>query len=145
MAMGKRRERQEALFILAGELPQSPGHPFYRKLNGLLAGSEFDHWIERRCQPYYTTEEKRGHPPLRQTAEEQACEPRRVGLADRSRQPHREDERRHGMLRVYTRRTWRTRPSTSSTWKAICCWRWRFALPIMPTRRRWPTACCKRK
>lgn len=64
MAMGKRRERQEALFILAGELPQSPGHPFYRKLNQLLAEAEFDHWIERRCQPYYATDEKRGQPSI---------------------------------------------------------------------------------
>jgi transposase len=64
MAMGKRRERQEALFIMADGLPKSPGHPFYRKLNQLLAEAEFDRWIERRCERYYATEERRGQPSI---------------------------------------------------------------------------------
>jgi hypothetical protein len=64
MAMGKRRERQEALFITADELPKSSGHPFYRTLNQLLAEAEFDRWIERRCERYYATEEKRGQPSI---------------------------------------------------------------------------------
>jgi transposase len=64
MAMGKRRQRQEALFVMADGLPHSPGHPFYRKLNELLAEAEFDRWIERRCQRYYATQEKRGQPSI---------------------------------------------------------------------------------
>ncbi|MSQ96600.1 MAG: class C beta-lactamase-related serine hydrolase, partial [Gemmataceae bacterium] len=28
-------------------------HPFYQKLNELLAEAKFDSWIEERCQPYY--------------------------------------------------------------------------------------------
>jgi transposase len=64
MAMGKRRQRQDALFVMADGLPKSPGHPFYRKLNGLLAEAEFDRWIERRCQRYYATQEKRGQPSI---------------------------------------------------------------------------------
>lgn len=64
MAMGKRRRRQDALFVMADGLPQSPGHPFYRKLNELLAEAEFDRWIERRCERYYATEEKRGQPSI---------------------------------------------------------------------------------
>src|SRR5271163_450930 len=64
MAMGKRRQRQEALFITADGLTRSPGHPFYRKLNELLAEAEFDRWIEGRCQRYYATEEKRGQPSI---------------------------------------------------------------------------------
>jgi transposase len=64
MAMGKRRQRQEALFITADGLAKSPGHPFYRKLNELLAEAEFDCWIERRCERYYATEEKRGQPSI---------------------------------------------------------------------------------
>jgi transposase len=64
MAMGKRRQRQEALFITADGLTRSPGHPFYRKLNELLAEAEFDRWIERRCEQYYATEEKRGQPSI---------------------------------------------------------------------------------
>jgi transposase len=64
MAMGKRRQPQKALFISAEELPKSLGHPFYRKLNGVLAEAEFDGWIENRCQPYYEQEEKRGQPSI---------------------------------------------------------------------------------
>jgi transposase len=64
MAMGKRKQRQEALFVMANGLPKSPGHPFYRKLNELLAEAEFDRWIERRCERYYATEETRGQPSI---------------------------------------------------------------------------------
>ena len=64
MAMGKRRQRQEALFVTADGLPKSPGHPFYRKLNELLSEAEFDRWIERRCERYYATQEKRGQPSI---------------------------------------------------------------------------------
>jgi transposase len=64
MAMGKRRDRQEALFITSEGLSKSPGHPFYRRLNELLAEAEFDRWIERRCEWYYATEEKRGQPSI---------------------------------------------------------------------------------
>jgi hypothetical protein len=64
MAMGKRRQRQEALFIMADGLPKSAGHPFYQRLNALLAEANFDGWIERRCQRYYEQEEKRGQPSI---------------------------------------------------------------------------------
>jgi transposase len=64
MAMGKRQQRQESLFIMADGLPKSAGHPFYQKLNALLAEADFDRWIERRCQQYYEHEEKRGQPSL---------------------------------------------------------------------------------
>jgi transposase len=65
MAMGRRRkERQETLFIATEGLSRSPGHPFYQKLNELLADAGFDRWIEGRCQRYYATEEKRGQPSI---------------------------------------------------------------------------------
>src|SRR6478736_8965188 len=64
MAMGKWRQRQESLFIMADGLPKSAGHPFYRRLNALLAEADFDRWIERRCQRYYAREEKRGQPSI---------------------------------------------------------------------------------
>jgi transposase len=65
MAMGRRRqERQESLFIATGGLANSPGHPFYVKLNGLLAEAGFERWIEDRCQRYYATEERRGQPSI---------------------------------------------------------------------------------
>jgi transposase len=64
MAMGKRRQRQVSLFIMADGLPKSAGHPFYQRLNALLAEADFDRWIERRCQRYYNTEEARGQPSI---------------------------------------------------------------------------------
>jgi transposase len=64
MSMGRRRARQEALFVMVDELPKSSGHPFYRKLNRLLAEAEFDRWVEDRCRPYYAQEETRGQPSI---------------------------------------------------------------------------------
>jgi len=64
MAMGKRKVRQEDLFIMADRLPKSDGHPFYQQLNKLLAEANFDRWIEGRCRRYYEQEEKRGQPSI---------------------------------------------------------------------------------
>jgi transposase len=60
MAMGKRKPRQESLFIATDQLAQSPGHPFYQRLNGLLAEAGFDRWVEQRCREYYEQDEPRG-------------------------------------------------------------------------------------
>jgi transposase len=60
MAMGKRKPRQESLFVATDQLAQSPGHPFYRRLNGLLAEAGFDRWVEQRCREYYEQDEPRG-------------------------------------------------------------------------------------
>ena len=65
MAMGKRRrETQESLFIAADRLPKAAGHPFYEKLNQLLAEAGFDAWIEDRCRPYYTADGSSGRPSI---------------------------------------------------------------------------------
>jgi transposase len=64
MSMGKRRQRQEALFINASDLPRSAGHPFYQRLNRLLAEAQFDTWLEGRCQQYYVQDERRGQPSI---------------------------------------------------------------------------------
>ena len=53
MALGKRKTEQQGLWIATTDLPKSPGHPFYRKLNQLLAEAKFDHWLEELCRPYY--------------------------------------------------------------------------------------------
>ena len=53
MALGKRKTEQQGLWIATTDLPKSPGHPFYRKLNQVLAEAKFDNWIEKLCQPYY--------------------------------------------------------------------------------------------
>ena len=64
MAMGKRKRRQESLFISADNMPRSDGHPFYQRLNALLAEAGFDHWIEERCRQFYEQEETRGKPSI---------------------------------------------------------------------------------
>jgi transposase len=65
MAMGKRREeRQESLFVATDRLPKTAGHPFYQRLNGLLAEAGFDAWIEGRCRQYYEPDETRGRPSI---------------------------------------------------------------------------------
>jgi len=63
MAMGKRKtEQQQALFIAATQLPQSASHPFYAKLNEVLAGWKFDAFVEGLCVKFY--QEKMGRPSL---------------------------------------------------------------------------------
>ena len=53
MALGKRKREQQDLLVATTSLPQSPGHPFYEKLNGLLSEAEFDEYVEELCRPYY--------------------------------------------------------------------------------------------
>jgi transposase len=53
MALGKRKQQQQAAWIATTDLPRSPGHPFYRKLNQLLAEANFDAWLEALCRPHY--------------------------------------------------------------------------------------------
>jgi transposase len=63
MALGKREtERQADLFLLAAQLPRSPGHVFYQKLNRLLAEAGFDPWVEKLCEPHYAA--GRGRPGI---------------------------------------------------------------------------------
>jgi len=63
MAMGKRRiDPQQPLFVVAAHLPQSAAHPFYAKLNEVLAGWKFDAFVEERCASFYKG--KRGRPSL---------------------------------------------------------------------------------
>jgi transposase len=55
MSMGRwQAEHQTDLWVPTAELPQSPGHVFYDKLNALLAQAGFDRHAEELCQPYYT-------------------------------------------------------------------------------------------
>src|ERR1700687_4742939 len=63
MAMGtrKKRERQEALWY-GGELPVTPGHPFYSRLNEVLDKAGFDRFCEESCAGFYHS--KLGRPSL---------------------------------------------------------------------------------
>lgn len=53
MAMGRKTQRQDALWIVASDLPKSPGHPFYRRLNILLEARGFDRFVEQLCARFY--------------------------------------------------------------------------------------------
>jgi transposase len=61
--MGRRkRERQQPLFVTAADLPQTVAHPFYAKLNEVLAGWKFDPFVEGLCAKFYA--QKLGRPSL---------------------------------------------------------------------------------
>jgi len=62
MALGKRKDEQQEAWVATTDLPRSPGHPFYRKLNQLLAEAGFDAWLESLCRPYYA--EQNGRPSI---------------------------------------------------------------------------------
>jgi transposase len=63
MALGRRRSsHQGELFLTSADLPQSPGHAFYDRLNTLLAEAEFDRFVEDLCRPHYA--EDIGRPSL---------------------------------------------------------------------------------
>ena len=53
MALGKRHAEEQVAWIASCDLPRSPGHPFYDKLNRLLAEADFDRFVEDLCAPYY--------------------------------------------------------------------------------------------
>lgn len=53
MALGKRKREQQEMWVATTDLPRSPGHVFYQKLNALLAEAEFDEQMEHLCEPYY--------------------------------------------------------------------------------------------
>ena len=53
MAMGKRKSEQAPLWISTTELPVSPGHPFYMRLNEVLDAAGFDRFVEDQGRPFY--------------------------------------------------------------------------------------------
>jgi len=63
MSMSKRqRQRQVGLWINTAEIARSPGHPFYQRLNQVLAEHGFDRFVEERCQGFYA--ETLGRPSI---------------------------------------------------------------------------------
>jgi len=64
MSMGKRKGQQQAeLWLPTTDLASSPGHPFYEKLNAILAEAGFDVFVEELCQPFYADGGRRGIAP----------------------------------------------------------------------------------
>ena len=54
MAMGRQTERQGDLMVTWSDLPRSPGHVFYDRLQQVLVDAEFDRFVETTCKPYYS-------------------------------------------------------------------------------------------
>jgi transposase len=62
MAMGIRDGEQPPLWVVTADLPKSPGHPFYARLNGLLDAHDFDRFVEKKCRRFYA--KRMGRPSL---------------------------------------------------------------------------------
>lgn len=53
MAMGRQRAGQGQMMVLWNELPKSPGHVFYDRLQAELTAAGFDAFVESECKLYY--------------------------------------------------------------------------------------------
>ena len=63
MALCRRRNEQQQMWVATTDVARSPGHPFYRALNELLKKGGFDRWVEKRCAEYYAQGGRPGIPP----------------------------------------------------------------------------------
>ena len=63
MAIGRRTPKQDEMFIPTAKVATGPGHPFYSKLNAVLAEAAFDEFVEKLCAPYYKEGGRPGIPP----------------------------------------------------------------------------------
>src|SRR5690349_18889710 len=62
MALGRQGDRQSELLVTWAELPRSPGHVFYDRLQAELVSAGFDSFVEGQCAPYYAA--RQGRPSL---------------------------------------------------------------------------------
>jgi len=62
MAMRREGELQGDLLMTLAEMPRSPGHVFYNRLQELLSEAGFDAFVEETCKPFYAP--KMGAPSL---------------------------------------------------------------------------------
>jgi transposase len=62
MALGRQRNRQGELVVTWREMPRSPGHIFYDRLQRVLIDAGFDAFAETTCKPYYAA--KMGAPSI---------------------------------------------------------------------------------
>jgi len=53
MALGRQSDRQGELMVTWTEMPRSPGHVFYDRLQQVLIAADFDRFAEELCAPYY--------------------------------------------------------------------------------------------
>ena len=62
MAMGRQKDRQGTLMVSWWEMPRSPGHVFYERLQSVLVEAGFEAFVEAICKPYYAA--KMGAPSV---------------------------------------------------------------------------------
>ena len=62
MALGRQGERQAELMVGWAELPRSPGHAFYDRLQAVLIEAGFDGFAEQQCASVYAA--RQGRPSL---------------------------------------------------------------------------------
>lgn len=62
MALGRQRDRQSEMLVSWSEMPRSPGHAFYDRLQAELVAGGFDGFVEGLCAEHYS--ERRGRPSL---------------------------------------------------------------------------------
>ncbi len=54
MGMGRKKDRQDTLWVATQELPRTGGHVFYERVNRILNETEFDRFVEDSCEKFYT-------------------------------------------------------------------------------------------
>lgn len=62
MALGRQGDRQSEMLVSWSEMPRSPGHAFYDRLQAELVAAGFDGFVEGLCAAQYA--ERRGRPSL---------------------------------------------------------------------------------
>ena len=53
MALGRKKQRQDSLWIGTQELPRTGGHVFYERVNRILEENGFDRFVEDACEKFY--------------------------------------------------------------------------------------------
>jgi len=62
MALGRRKGKQESLWVAGIDLPRSAGHPFYVALEKVLVAGNFDRVVEDLCAEFYA--KRKGRPSI---------------------------------------------------------------------------------
>jgi len=52
MALGRQWERQSEMLVTWADLPRSPGHAFYDRLQAELLTAGFDGFVQEQCARY---------------------------------------------------------------------------------------------
>ena len=62
MALGRRKGKQESMWVAGKDLPRSAGHPFYSALEKVLVAGDFDRFVEDLCAEHYA--KRQGRPSI---------------------------------------------------------------------------------